>query len=326
MGGQASASIIEPLSRIDRVAGRGIRERDRKVRAAERSRPNRAEAEAHERLIARLTEAHQAPFKRIDWVEILADGPVAPTIARDATSAAARRKLAEYRPSLMDSMLGRERERRRELMEKVIEAAKVDAALWARAVAEADSRNRVLRLAPDVKALKAEAIVGVLKATGVVAALGDVVEAISLHDLGPERLVVRIDLLEYDSLPDTVCRTGTATAPMPEAERYELQLANACSAALRAAAEVLQVAPVETVEVVARVCPPGGLAEADMEWILYVKVPAATLAGKRKDKVEAAALVADLGPRLNWTSARGFRRIEIDDLGLSALAPARASA
>lgn len=326
MGGQASASIIEPLSRIDRVAGRGIRERDRKVRAAERSRPNRTEAETYERLVARLTEAHQAPFKPIDWAEILATGPVAPTIARDATSAAARRKLAEYRPSLMDSLLGRERERRRELMEKIIEAAKVDAALWARAVAEADSRNRVLCLAADVKALKAEAIAGVLKATGVPAALGDLVEAMSLHDVGPERLVVRLDLLEYDSLPESPGKSGAAVSPLPEAERCELQLANACSAALRAAAEVLQVAPVESVEVVARICPPGGLADTDMEWVLYVKVPAAALARKRKDKVEAAALVADLGPRLNWTSARGFRRIEIDDLGLGVLSPARAAA
>lgn len=323
MGGQGSATVIEPMSRIDRVAGRGIRERDRKRRDAERSRPSRAEIEAHEGLIRRLTEVHQVTFKGIDWEAIEAEGPVAPTIARDAVSAPARKKLAEYRPSLLDSMLGRERDVRRELMAKVIEAAKADAELWNRATAMAEAHNRMLKLAPDVRSLKVEAIAGVLKAAGAAAALKDVVEAFSLHAVQPGRLVVRLDLLEYEALPDATCAPGaTAHAPMPEAERRQLQLANACSAALRAAVEVLQVVPSDAVEVAARLCPPTGSGATDMQWVLHVRVPV-TAARRPLHKLEAAPIVADLGGRLAWAAARGLAPIEIDDLGLGALAAPR---
>lgn len=313
--------VIASLSRVDRAAGRTIRERDRKRRHTDRRRPGRTDVEAYDDLIARLTKIHQVPFERIDWAEIEALGPVVPTIARDAVSAAARRKLAEYRPSLMDTLLGLEREKRRELTNRVVEAARVDADLWARAKAEAEACNRMLKLAPDVRALKAEAIAGVLKANGAAQALKDVVEGIGLYVEGA-RLIAQVDLIEYDALPDETCKaTGAAPAfaDMPEADRRQLQLANACSVVLRTAVEVLQAAPVEAVEVVARVCPPGGLAEADLEPVLHVKIPAAALAKLQLKKLDAAPTVAGFSGKLEWTAAHGFAPIDLADLGLSAL-------
>ncbi|MCP6352237.1 hypothetical protein NL467_26545, partial [Klebsiella pneumoniae] len=82
-------------------------------------RAGKADVEACEALIKQLTEAHHVTFKRVDWGEIVETGMVAPAVARDAVSAAARQKLANYRPSLADSLLGREAERRRELNDKV---------------------------------------------------------------------------------------------------------------------------------------------------------------------------------------------------------------
>lgn len=329
MAADPTVTVIPALSRVDRATGRLVRDSDRKRRDVSRSRVTKADVQAHEALIARLTEIHKITPQRVDWAQIEADGPVAPAIARDATSAAARKKLADYRPSLMDSLLGVEREKRRELMEKVIEAAKVDAALWAQAKAEADTHNSLLALAPDVRAMKLEAIAGVLKIQGLVANLRDLVEGLTLHQPSPGRIVARVDLLEYDALPDESCLAGAANATwiaMTPAERAQLQLTNACSLALRLATEVLQAAPLQAAEVVARLCRAGGLADTDLLPVLHVKIPLAALAKLQLRKLDAAPTVAAFGPRVAWTPERGLSPIDIDSLDLAALQPKPAQA
>lgn len=327
MAASVSAPVIASLSRIDRAAGRTIRERARKQRATERRRAGAAAVAAYEALIAGLTEVHKVAFKRVDWAEIEATGPVAPAIARDAVSAAARKRLQNYRPSLLETLLGLERERRRELTDKVVEAARADAELWAEAKAEADAHNRMLKLAPEVRALKVEAIAGVLKAKAA-DALKDAVEGFTLRaEAG--RLVAQLDLIEFDALPDEACKSGAAGAAfteMSEDERRQLQLANACSVSLRAAVEVLQIAPVEAIEVVARVCRPGGLVDADLEPVLHVKIPAAALAKLQLTKLDAAPAVAAFSGKLDWTAERGFAPIDLADVGLAAMNPVSAAA
>jgi hypothetical protein len=322
MTAKPPVTVIPAISRVDRAAGRLVRDSDRKRRDTSRRRATRSDAEAHEALISRLTDIHKVAPKRVDWARIEAEGAVAPAIARDATSAAARRKLADYRPSLMDNLMGLEREKRRELMDKVIEAAKVDAELWARAKAEADVHNRLLTLAADVKALKLEAIGGALQIRGALSPLRDLVEGLSLHEPAPGRLVARVDLLEFDSLPDETCLagpTGVTWISMTNVQRAELQLANACSLALRVATEVLQVAPAPAVEVVARLCRPGGMTEQDLQPVLHVKFPLAALAKVQLRKADASPTVAAFGARVAWTPARGLAAIDIDALGLAGL-------
>lgn len=325
MSSRPPAQILAPLSRVDRVAGRSLREGERRRRAGERRRAGKADVESYDALIKRLTEAHHIAFKRIEWAQIEEDGPMAPSVPRDAVSSAARKKLTDYRPSLADSLLGRERDRRRELTEKVVEAAKADAALYAKAKAQADAHNRMLALAGEVRALNPDAIAGVLKVNGAAKALKEVVEAWSLRAAGA-RLIAQVDLIEFDALPDQGCKASAAGvaawADLPAAERAQLQLANACSVSLRAAVEVLQAAPVELVEVVARICRPGGLAETDFDPVLHVKVPAIALAKANLKKMEAATVVTALGAKLDWTPVRGLAPIELDD---AVLAPKRAA-
>lgn len=320
MSPRPPAQVVPPMSRVDRVTARSLRESERRKRGGERRRASKADAEAWQALAARLTEAHQVTFTRIDWAEIEAMGQVVPSIPRDAVSSVARRKLQEYRPSLADNLLGRERDRRRELMEKVIEAVKADAELYARAKAEADAHNRKLALANEVRALNADAIAGVLKANGAPKALKDVIEAFSLRNEGA-RLVGQIDLLELDALPEEACRAGAggfAWTPLTDAERAELQLNYACSAVLRVAVEVLQAAPIETVEVVARLCRPTGSAETDFDTVLHAKVHAITIAKAPLKKIAATTVLPALGARFDWTPSRGLAAIDLDDIGLAA--------
>lgn len=313
------ASIVPQLNRVDRAAGRMIRERERKTRAAQRRRATRAQAEAYQTRVETLTQIHRVAFERIDWVTIVEQGPVAPSVARDAVSSVARRKLAEYRPSLMDTLLGLEQQKRRELTEKVVEAGRADIELYARAKAAAEAHNRMLKLAPEVVALKPAAIAGVLHANGAAGALAEAVEGLKLFVLGPTRLIALVDLLEFDAMPDEACTLGAAGpgfAVIAPEEQVEMQLAHACSVALRVAVELLQAAPVEAVEVLARICRPLGLAEVDMEPVLYVKVPAEALAKLKLKTLEATPVVTAFGPRIDWKPVRGFARIKADDLGL----------
>jgi len=325
MTAQGPAHIIAAMSRIDRVAGRGIRERDRRLRTADRRRPSRRDIEAHDALIERLTKVHQVGFERIDWDKLEAEGPVVPTVARDAVSAVARQKLANYRPSLIDSLLGLEREKRRELTNKVVEAARADAELYGRAQAQAAAHNRMLALAADVRAMQAEAIAAVLKANGAAAALKEVVEGFRLYAEGKSRLIGQVDLWEHDALPDEAA-TSAGYTPIVDADRNQLQLDYASAVALRAAVEVLQAAPIPEVEIVVRVCRPGGLADADIEPVLHVKVSAAALAKLQLRKLDAAPTVVALGAQVDWKPSRGLAPIRIDDPGLMRLTAPRTAA
>lgn len=314
-----AAPIIGPMSRVDRVAGRALREGERKERKVARRRASHAQADAHKARMKALVEAHKTEFNRVQWVEIVQAGPVAPAVARDAVSQAARRRLAEYQPSFIDSMLGREREVRRKLTTDVLEAGKADAELWGRAKAAAEAHNRLLKLAPEVAALNLQAIAAAIKLSPGARLLEEVVEGFTLFSGGKDRLVACVDLLEYDALPDEACVSGVGAASyaaIPPNERNELQLNNACSVALRAALEVLQIAPVVTVEVVARVCPPRGMTEADLEPVLYLKVPEAALTKLQLGKLDATPTVTALGARMDWSIERGFVPIDIEKVGI----------
>ncbi|WP_296594960.1 hypothetical protein [Phenylobacterium sp.] len=316
------------MSRVDRVAGRGLRERDRKLRAAEHRRATRGEADAYEALIERLTKIHQVGFERFDWEKIEAIGPVVPNVARDAVSAVARQRLANYRPSLLDNLLGREREKRRELTNEVVESARADAELYARAKAEAAAHNKILALAGDVRSMKPEAIAGVLRANGAATVFKDATEGFSLFGEGRDRLIGQVDLWEYDALPEEAFTAAGVVSRnvLLEAERRQIQLAHACSVTIRAAVELLQVAPVETVEVVGRLCRPGGLAETDTDSVLYLRVSREALAKIQLRKLDAAPAAVALGMQVDWTAARGLAPIRIDDPGIVRVTAARAAA
>lgn len=314
MASTSMAVVIPALSRIDRIAGRTIRERDRKLHAAEHRRVTRAEAATLAARIQRLTRVHLADFVRIDWDDIEATGMVAPAVARDAVSAAARRALADYRPSLFDALFGREREKRRLLTERVVSAAKADAELYGLAKAEADRHNRLLSLAPDIRALNLDAIAGALKADGGIMALKEIVEGLSLHIAGPGRLVVELDLPEWDALPDEIAQPGALAAPMPDEDRARLQLDNAAATVLRAAIEVLRVAPAPAVEVLARLCRPGVPAETEFDPVLHVKVSAAGLAHADLSRTDAVDVIGACGARLDWHPVQGLVPIDVDVL------------
>jgi hypothetical protein len=325
MDAQGGKTILPTMNRIDRATKRALRDRERKERASGRRPTGGDVAARYEALFEQLTRAHCVAYERLDWNEIATRGLVEPAVRRNELEQKARRALANYRPGLLDSLFGLGQERRRALAEKVFEAAKKDAELYAQAKRNAEVHNLDVNLAPAVLALDMEAIETALKAHVPAAALAAVMEGFAVAMPSPGRLIAYVDALEFDAMPDEAVEIGetgrSVYSPLAYAARQEMHLANVCAIALRIAAETLSVVPVETVEVVVRCFLPDGRGEVEQHPILYTKVLHAALKAMDLRRLDPVATTTALGARIDWESARGFAPVRIDDLNLTAKPP-----
>jgi hypothetical protein len=321
MDAPAGRTILPTMNRIDRATKRALRDRERKERATARRPSGPNVAAAYEALFERLTRAHCIAYERLDWNEIATRGLVEPAVRRHELEQKARRALANYRPGLIDSLFGLGQERRRALAEKVLEAAKKDAELYAQAKRNAEVHNLDVNLAPAVLALDMEA----LKAHAPTAVLAAVLEGFAVAMPSPGRLVAYVDALEFDALPDEAVEIGetgrSVYRALTFAARQEIHLANVCAVSLRIAAETLAAVPVDMVEVVVRCFLPDGRGEVEQYPILYAKVPHVALKAMDLRRLDPVATITALGARIDWEIARGFAPIRIDDLNLTSKSP-----
>jgi hypothetical protein len=320
-GSSTATPIIAPPNRIDRATRRALRDKERKERAVG-ARDAEAAVAALEARLEQLTRLHCVAYARKDWNEAARQTLVEPSVKPHAKEQAARRALANYVPGIIDSLFGLEADKRRRLNERVLEAAREDAVLYAKAKKAADDHNLDINLAPGVLAMDPESIETALRAHLPVAELAPAVEGLLFACPAPGKLTVYLELLELDALPDEVCTPGPAGeivfGPMPASQRYELQLLNACSAALRVAVETLAQVPVDAVEILAR-CHLFNPATRELEPypVLYLKAPHEALARMDLRRLEPVSTVTALGGRVDWELGRGLAPIQVDDLGLA---------
>lgn len=335
MSGQETArTIIPTMNRIDRATKRAMRERERKDRDARRAKKPEQGAAAVARLdaqIERLTRAHCVKYDRKDWNEIAQRGLVEAAPKSNAKEMAARKALARYEPGVIDSLFGLGKDRRRELAERVLAAAKADQAAYEKARKAAEAHNTDVQAAAGVLALDINAIEMTLKANIDRDTIGMALEGFAVMQASPGRFIVFIDGHELDAMPDETCAmmpSGEAAfAPLPMPNIRELHLSNICSISLRVGVEVLATVGVEAVEVVTRChLPRPGQKETEQAPVLYVKIPHAALSRMDLRKLEPVSTVTALGGRLDWDVERGFAPIKIDDLRLFAEPPKQALA
>ena len=335
MSGQdAARTIIPTMNRIDRATKRALRERERKDRDARRAKTPEAGAQAVARLdilVERLTRAHCIRYDRKDWNEIAQRGLVAAAPRSNAKELAARKALARYEPGVIDSLFGLGKDRRRELAERVLAAAKADQAVYEKARRAAEAHNTDVQAAAGVLALDINAVETTLKANVDRDALGPALEGFAVMQAAPGRFIVFIDGHELDAMPDETCGvtpTGEAAfARLPPPNIRELHLSNICSISLRIGVEVLATVGVESVEVVTRChLHKAGARESEQSPVLYVKLPHAALSRMDLRKLEPVSTVTALGGRLDWDVERGFAPIKVDDLRLFVEPPRQALA
>lgn len=320
-------TIIATMSRVDRATKKALRERERKERSASRRSSAPELATRYAALFEQLTRAHCVKYERRDWARIAQVGLVEPAVQAHALEKKARRALANYRPGIIDGLLGLQRDRRRALAAKVLEAAKKDAELYGTARRNAALHNLDVGRAAAVMALDASAVSAALEGHLPIAALQPILEGLAVAMPSAGRLVVHIDMLELDAMPDesvTFNDAGRSVhALMAPAARHELHLSYVCSAALRVGLEVLSVAPIDRIDLLARCFLPSaaGKGEAELCPIAHVRLTHEQFEAMDLRRMEPVSTLTALGGRLDWDAGRGFAPIAIEDLKLAAPAP-----
>lgn len=314
-------TIIPTMNRIDRATKKALRDKERKDRPTTKRSTAPVMAERYEQLFEQLTRTHCAPYERLDWNEIATRGLVEPAIRRNELELKARHKLANYQPGLIDTLFGMGADRRRALTEGVLTAAKRDAEQYALAKRNAEVHNLDVNLAGAVMAMDLNAIEQALKAHVPVSTLNAVLEGFAIVFPAAGRLVIYIDALEPDAMPDEsvdIGETGRSVyRALPEALRREMHLANVCAATLRVALEVMQVVPVEQCEVVTRCFLTSPRGEMALVPVIYAKIPHIALKNMDMRRLEPVATITALGGRIDWDLARGFSAVKINDLNLA---------
>lgn len=320
----APRTIIATMTRVERATRKALRERERKERAGVRHSTVPELAARYEAKFEQLTRAHCVKYERRDWNEVAGAGLVEPPIDTRPLEKKARHALANYRPGLLDDLLGRQAERRRALAAKVFEAAKKDAQNHAKAKRAAETHNLDVGLAAAVLALDTNAIEAALKAHISVEELSPILEGLGIDFPLQGKLVVHLDALELDAMPDESVGLNEAGRSVhmaiPPSARCEMHLTNVCSTVLRVAAEVLARVPMERIDLVARCYLPSSKPRAEPEQhpILHVRISHQQLAGMDLRRLEPVSTISALGARVDWEIGRGFAPIAIDDLKLTA--------
>ncbi len=308
------------MTRIERATKRASRDQGRKERVGAKRGTAPELAARYEALLEQLTRAHCVKYQRKNWPEIATSCLVEPTVEAHALERKARRALANYNPGILDALFGMGADRRRALGEKVLAAAKKDAELYAKAKRNAEMHNLDVQLAPGVMALDFGSIGAALEAHLPADELRPILEGVAI-DMSPSgKLVVHVDVLELDALPDEsvgLSEAGRSVhALLPPTLRHEMHLANVCSAILRVAVEVMSVTPIESIEVLGRCVAPSAEV-ADPEPILYVRVSHKALSAMDLRRLEPVSTITALGGRISWDLQHGFAAIAIDDLELT---------
>ena len=317
-------TIIATMSRVDRATKKALRERERKERSTGRRSSAPELAARNGALFEQLTRAHCVQYERRDWARIAQVGLVEPAVRAHALEKKARQALASYRPGVIDSLLGLQASRRRALAAKVLEAAKKDAELYGVARRNADLHNLDVGLAAAMSALDYPAIEAALQAHLPIPALQPILEGLGAAMPAPGRLVVYIDALELDALPDESVALNDAGrsvhAMIAPAARHELQLAYVCSLALRVGLEVMSVVPIGHVDLLARcfLPAPKGRGEGELHPVVHLRLTHEQLKAMDLRRLEPVSTVTAVGGRIDWDAGRGFAPIPIEDLKLTA--------
>lgn len=319
----APRTIIATMSRVDRATKKALRDRERKAREGVKRSTAPDLAARYEVLFEQLTRAHCVKYERRNWREILETGLVEPAVRANALEKKARHAMTNYRPGVIDGLLGLQQDRRRALAAKVLEAAKKDAELFARAKRNAELHNLDVELAERMMALNIEAIETALKAHMPAAELAPVLEGLGVDMPVAGKLVVHLDVLELDAMPDESVGLNdngrSVHAYLSTAARREMHLANVCSAVLRTGVEVLSVVPIDQIEILARGFLPGKTRDGlEQHPILHVRLTHEALRAMDLRRLEPVSTVTALGARISWEIDRGFGPIPIADLKLTA--------
>jgi len=306
--------ILATASRAERATSRAARE------LARREAPGDAMEDGlalNASSMERLTLCHRTSCRTLDWREMAGRKPVALPVRTHEREKAARRALGTWRPSWHDRMFGDEAMRRRQLTEKVIEAARQDEAAFQKIYRAAATYNAEAIMAARLMKLEPQAVKDAIIGKTRLAELREPMNGLWVALPGGRRVVALVEAVHEGDIPYLRVagsdRKGPVRAPMTPSERRRIHLATVCSAGLRVGAELVAVLPVEAVEVVVN-CEPPGSVRAEPQPVMQVLVTARAVAEASWGLDDAVAQATALRARMDWSLEEGFAPIQIVNL------------
>lgn len=317
--------IVSTANRAERATLRAARELAR--REAERNPASRDLDDGlalNQAALERLTACHRLSYCKVDWGEAAKREPVVLPVRTHEREKAARRALATWQPSWQDRMFADEATRRRQLTEKVMEAAREDEIAFQKVYRAAAAYNAEALTARRLLELDPKAIKDAVAAKTRLSELREPMNGFGVALPGGRRVVAFVEAIQEGDIPyERVLvdeRRARPRSPIPPAERRRLHLAAVCSAGLRVGADLVALLPVEAVEVVVS-CEPSGSLRAEPAPVLQMLVTAKSLTEQPWTKSDAISLARGLRARLDWAIDKGFAPIQLVNL-----TPARSAA
>lgn len=316
---QVGRGFVRTMRAMDREAKRAERARLTYEKAALKQAMFEAAADAarqYEFLIRSLTASHRVQLRRIDWLTTATEPhPAQP--GRDTTGEdRAKAALEAYRPNWFAKTFGFERGQRAKLAAAIDAGMRADDQDFAARVTAAEKRATEIEFAQRLVALDHGAIAQAVNDRSGVGDLPFCVEGLDLLFTESRRIIAVVDGLDLEDMPEesiTLLQSGKASMkPLTKGRVLELHRENIASSALRVATELLQVLPIDEVEVVMHSdILDRGSGHIRGKPVLYVRVAAQALSAVNLDRAEASPLVERLGGHFDWSPREGLREINL---------------
>jgi hypothetical protein len=323
---------VVTVLQFSRGVGRTLRAIEREARRAERQRlliekarakqalldASAAAADEYEHVVDVLTNAHRIQFERKDWA-VIADqvAPIdpPPDSSRERVAAAA---VDAYRPGWFARTFGLADRHRCRLVAAVETARAEDIAAHERALAEVAKLRNSIEFAQSLIKLRPDAILSAVQQHANLKTAA--VESVSVLSIAT-RVIGVVGSLDVDDMPNqavNLLQSGKASVKaLSASKRLELHRDNVCSSAIRIAAELLRVVPVESVEVLMHSdLLDSATGHISPQPIFYARVAAQALSAMNLSRADPFPLAERLGGHFTWNRKSGFQPIKLQEFSL----------
>lgn len=277
------------------------------------------DVDVFENLIERLTTMHHDAAPVIDWRQIAdATSPTEPK-HRDVNEIAAQDAWANYKPSMMDKVLGRAERRKDELLEAVSQAQDEDRTVFEQAtrqyedaLVEWELDRQFARRVLDGDADAWLEVVQDLSPFEEIAQVGSQVSvAVGSGGVVAATIQVRGDSTVPSEKKALLQSGKLSTKKMPKGEFNELYQDSVCSAALRVANDLFSLLPADMAIVTAvdKMLNTGS-GHMEEQPVLSVAVPRQTLNQINLPRVDPSDSMGNFVHRMDFKRTKGFGPVD----------------
>jgi hypothetical protein len=265
--------------------------------------------------LERLTTCHRRPYDKLDWRRLAARARVALPVRTHQREKAARHALATWQPNWQERLFGDEH-RRRQLNNRVFEAAREDEVAFQKLYRAAETHNAETLIACKLLDLDVTAIREAVTLKTRLVEVCEGMNGVSLAQPGGDRVVAIVEAIQEADVPYERISEGDPRSArrelIPLAERRQIHLAAICAAGLRVGADLVSVMPVDAIEVLV-CCEMGGAGAKPgvLNPIVQFMMTTKLLSELDWMKDDAVTLATSIGARMEWSIEKGFSPIRI---------------